>query len=64
MTHLRSEIGVAGLWRWICRECDTRSIRWFRTDEEAVEAARLHHSYDAHPRIHLHGHEGRAASGR
>jgi len=56
MTHLRSETGVAGLRRWICRECDSRSIRWFRSDEEAIEAARLQHSYEAHPEVHLYGH--------
>ena len=56
MTHLRSETGVAGLWRWICRECDVRSRQWFRSDEEAIEAARLQHSYKAHAEVHLYGH--------
>jgi hypothetical protein len=58
MTHLRSEIGVAGLWRWVCKECDSTSHQWFRTRREAVEAARTQHSYEAHPEVHLYGHVG------
>ena len=57
MTHLRSESGVAGLSRWICTECDLRSRQWFRSDEEAIEAARLQHSYEAHAEVHRYGHE-------
>jgi len=56
MTHLWSETGVAGLWRWICSECGARSRQWFRTRGEAVEAARRQHSYETHPEVHLYGH--------
>ncbi len=60
MSHLRSETGAAGLWRWICAECALRSRQWFRSKAEAVEAARLQHSYEAHPHVHVYGHgEGR-----
>jgi hypothetical protein len=63
MTHLRWETGVAGLHRWICLECGMRSFQWFRSDEEAIEAARLQHSYEAHPEVHLYGHgKGRRSS--
>jgi len=63
MTHLRSEIGAAGLWRWVCRECDSKSHQWFRTRREAVEAARTQHSYEAHPEVHLYGHGDRRNNG-
>jgi len=56
MSHLHPEIGVAGLWRWTCKECGLKSRQWFRTRREAVEAARLQHSYEAHPEVHLYGH--------
>jgi hypothetical protein len=56
MTHLRSETGVAGLWRWVCNECGSKSRQWFHTRREAVEAARVQHSFAAHPEVHLYGH--------
>jgi len=58
MTHLQSETGAAGLWRWICKECGVRSRQWFRSRDEAVEAARHEHSLILHPEVHLYGHGG------